>query len=384
MLRGTVQDIDASVRARMERETMTEIRQVIDTSPVVHFKLKMDKKGDIAIDYISESINKIDSRLHADKLISREQNFGEVLGRFRLLMVAKGLSECAKNDIPLKMELVIDGEDGDIYTELYAESEITDDGTIAWYGHIQDVTSTFQRNVELEQLVAVSKSQNRRLLDFAQILSHNVRLHSSTMDGLIQAIDETEDGAEFEQFMAFLKDTSQKLDETLHDLNSVLMIRSNTNANTKKVSAIALLNEKKPFWEGLVNEVGGQLSLAISPEFNAEVEADLFTSVMDELIGNAIRFRTEGRPLQLTISAEITEIRTKAVITVSDNGLGIDLSRNGSYLFGMYRTFHNGLSGKGLGLFLAKNMAESMHCDLQIQSKEGFGTKVILRCSRTL
>jgi K+-sensing histidine kinase KdpD len=38
------------------------------------------------------------------------------------------------------------------------------------------------------------------------------------------------------------------------------------------------------------------------------------------------------------------------ILQVADNGIGIDLERNGNKIFGMYKTFTNNKDSKGIGL----------------------------------
>jgi sensor histidine kinase regulating citrate/malate metabolism len=63
-----------------------------------------------------------------------------------------------------------------------------------------------------------------------------------------------------------------------------------------------------------------------------------------------------------------------------DNGLGIDLQRHGSRLFGLYNRFHFHTESKGLGLHAVKIQVEALKGKIEVQSKEGEGSvfKVLL------
>ena len=63
-----------------------------------------------------------------------------------------------------------------------------------------------------------------------------------------------------------------------------------------------------------------------------------------------------------------------------DNGLGIDLKKDGDKLFGMYKTFHEHNDSRGVGLFITKNQVESMDGKIQVESKVNRGTtfKILL------
>lgn len=62
------------------------------------------------------------------------------------------------------------------------------------------------------------------------------------------------------------------------------------------------------------------------------------------------------------------------VIQFEDNGVGIDLSLHSEKLFGMYKTFHDHVESKGLGLFITKNQVEVMGGKIEIESEVNKGT----------
>jgi hypothetical protein len=61
-------------------------------------------------------------------------------------------------------------------------------------------------------------------------------------------------------------------------------------------------------------------------------------------------------------------------ISVSDNGLGLDINRFKEKLFGLYKRFHTHVDGKGLGLFLVKLQSESLGGRVEIDSELGVGS----------
>jgi signal transduction histidine kinase len=57
-----------------------------------------------------------------------------------------------------------------------------------------------------------------------------------------------------------------------------------------------------------------------------------------------------------------------------DNGIGIDLSKFGDKIFGLYKKFHPEKEGKGMGLFMAKTQVENLNGFISVQSKVNRGT----------
>ena len=85
------------------------------------------------------------------------------------------------------------------------------------------------------------------------------------------------------------------------------------------------------------------------------IEADKvrITQVIDNLLSNALKFTKEGT---ISLSVESND-RRQAVVSVKDNGQGIDPSILPK-LFTKFAT-KSELGGTGLGLFISKNIIEA-------------------------
>ncbi|GAC1392869.1 MAG: hypothetical protein NVSMB46_09740 [Candidatus Saccharimonadales bacterium] len=99
-------------------------------------------------------------------------------------------------------------------------------------------------------------------------------------------------------------------------------------------------------------------------------------SIIMNLLSNAIKYRFDHRQSQVICK---TYMRNNHVILeVSDNGVGIDLTKNGDKIFQINQTFHDHPDAKGLGLYLIKNHIESLGGNIQIESEVGAGTTFIV------
>ena len=95
-------------------------------------------------------------------------------------------------------------------------------------------------------------------------------------------------------------------------------------------------------------------------------------SILQNLISNAIKYRDPSRKPVVRVRSHKQQGRT--CIVVADNGLGIDMEKHGSDLFGLYKTFHNNRNSKGVGLYITRAQVVSLGGRIEVSSKPGQGS----------
>ena len=82
-------------------------------------------------------------------------------------------------------------------------------------------------------------------------------------------------------------------------------------------------------------------------------------SIFYNLISNSLKYRKPD-------IAPVIEIRSRKLddrieLYFKDNGIGIDMEKNGDMLFGLYKRFNQHIAeGKGMGLFMVKTQVETI------------------------
>jgi hypothetical protein len=100
-------------------------------------------------------------------------------------------------------------------------------------------------------------------------------------------------------------------------------------------------------------------------------------SILYNLISNSIKYRSLDQPPVVEICS--WEEKDFFILTVKDNGLGIDLNTHKDNVFKLYHRFHQHTEGKGLGLYLVKLQCEALGGTVRIESELNKFTKFTLQ-----
>ncbi len=246
------------------------------------------------------------------------------------------------------------------------------DEPISLRGIMIDITEQKQAEKSLSDSFEILTEQNKRLLNFSYIVSHNLRSHASNMQGITHLIDSSEDPAERQELYGLLKNVVDNLNETLINLNHVINIQNEFQVNIEPISVREVIEKNIKILSKQILDKQIQIINEVDPELFIEHHPAYLESIILNLCSNAVRYSdSHKKPF---IQFKGNEQSGYYVLEVSDNGLGIDLNRNGDRIFGMYQTFHGNPDAKGYGLFITKNQIEALQGKIELESEIGQGT----------
>jgi PAS domain S-box-containing protein len=258
-----------------------------------------------------------------------------------------------------------------VWVNLMVSKMWQSDGTVSSnVAIIEDITDRKRADEELKQSFELVSEQNKRLLNFSYIVSHNLRSHTSNIETIAHFLETAQTKEERDEMIDLLKKVSQSLNETMANLNEVVNIRTNINISIERLNL-------KDYIENTLLILGHHIDkkeAIVKNTVPATIEINFNTayleSILYNLISNAIRYCHKDRKPEISISFDTTTQSLK----IQDNGIGIDLKKNGEKLFGMYKTFNNNPDAKGIGLFIVKNQIDAMGGTITIESEPNVGT----------
>ncbi|MBW4891805.1 PAS domain-containing sensor histidine kinase [Mucilaginibacter sp. HMF5004] len=226
---------------------------------------------------------------------------------------------------------------------------------------------------ELEILTDKLTGQNRQLLNFAHIISHNLRSPVSNLNLLVHLYKESVDDADRQELWGNFETVTQHLNVTLDELLETLKIQEDTAKERENLDFEKTFRGIREILVGQIIESKAVIKADFSKATHVMYPKIYLESIMLNLISNSIKYRSPHRIPEITIvtgnnNGEIS-------LSIQDNGLGIDLNRHAKNLFGMRKTFHRHAEAKGLGLFITKTQIEAMGGEISAESEVDKGTK---------
>ncbi|WP_316811044.1 PAS domain S-box protein [Pedobacter heparinus] len=237
---------------------------------------------------------------------------------------------------------------------------------------ITDISKVKAAEDEIKTVLDVTNDQNRRLLNFAHIVSHNLRSHSGNLSMLLNFIEtDTDENGRQELFKMF-RHAATNLQETIGHLNEVVAVNSVIHQNLVVVNLRSAIDGAIGNVEALLKAAGINCINEVEDDINISAIPAYLDSILLNFLTNSIKYHSKERKPVIRLSSALEN--NLIVLTIEDNGIGIDLKLNRDKIFGMYKTFHNNKDARGIGLFITRNQIEAMGGKVTVESELDQGT----------
>ncbi|WP_435654475.1 PAS domain-containing protein [Cellulophaga baltica] len=241
-------------------------------------------------------------------------------------------------------------------------------------GICQDITNEKNTEIKLKKFAEITGEQNNSLTNFAHMVSHDLRSHSTNLSVLTSLIEDEKDPEERKQILEMLKSATNSLNSTVYNLNEVVQ-STDTNIQSKltQINILKAITTVQNNISTLFQDKKGMCVLDVDPDYFVYVVPAYLDSVLLNLFTNSLKYCAATRSPIIKICT--TLIDKKVQLTFEDNGKGIDMAKFGKNIFGMNKTFHRNKDARGVGLYITKNQIEAMGGTITVTSEVNVGTK---------
>ncbi len=245
-------------------------------------------------------------------------------------------------------------------------------------GSIIDRNVSKALQAELQHSINVISEQNKRLNNFTNIVSHNLRSHSANIQAVLALIDGTPDKpASLAEPLLYLENISGALNQTIDHLAELVKTQTAFDLSRTPVRFKEVFDSVVMVLTPSIKKANARIEgdFAVCPEINY-VYAYL-ESILLNLISNAVKYRHPDREPAIYLKTYKKE--NKVFLEIADNGQGIDLEKNGDKLFGLYNVFSTQPDSRGIGLYITRNQVESLGGNISVTSEPGNGCTFLVQ-----
>jgi signal transduction histidine kinase len=240
----------------------------------------------------------------------------------------------------------------------------------------QALTARRQALALVAERTADLARSNRDLEQFAVVASHDLQQPLRTVAGYLDLLEHQEGEALTERGRDHVdraRAGSRQMAALVEDL--LAYARAGRETPTGPVDLDTAWDAAVRQLEGTIRETGAEVARGPLPTVRGD--AGQFTQVFANLIGNALKYRSETAP---RVHAEAVEEDGVWEVSVSDNGIGIDPSDH-DRVFQMFRRVngHGSAEGTGVGLAIVKRIVERSGGRVALESERGRGTRFVMR-----
>jgi signal transduction histidine kinase len=320
-------------------------------------------------EYLNTS-KKIKLSIQSMKILNLEKNAISLHSFCELFDNQKGLEAQIMNDGNFETELhLIQLESLKwIYIKKMTNKISSDKHKV--YGIIKDIT--VEKENEIYQNVL--EERNDGLLKLNYGLTHDIKNHTANVLGLLNMLKKYEQKQQYEKLKAILVRAEYSANQ-LNQILSDFLYLSRSKEELEK--SFNLINEKK-----IVNAIEAEIqfvkldkSVTIKYDFNVGqvIYSDhIIKIILVNLISNSIKYSKSNLPC--IVEVNVKKVMNQLHISVSDNGIGMDLNNSQNKIFNLFGQLNDDNQGHGIGLSVIKKILDQQNGKIDVDSTLDVGT----------
>ena len=246
-----------------------------------------------------------------------------------------------------------------------------------------------QYEAELEKSAEQAKNANEAKTRFLFNMSHDIRTPMNAIVGFSGLLEKNlQNEKKAKEYLEKIQSSSNLLLMIINQVLEMARIESGTAVLQLKAENMdALFHRVNTVFEEDIRKKKLQYHAVLDVRHHYAVcDQTKLQEIMLNIISNAIKYTPEGHSIHVEVHEAVSEDPSKIRYIFSCEDTGIGMSEE--YLPHVYEEFsrehtttENKVPGTGLGLSIIKSMIELMGGSIQVESRQGIGTKFTVELS---
>lgn len=230
---------------------------------------------------------------------------------------------------------------------------------------------------EAQRLNQALREANTALDSLVHIVAHDLKGPANNLHRLLEVYHEEAPGPDQDYIVALVEKEVQRLNGTIQGLLEVLHTQHGAGAMVPEIVALdEVYATVQAELAELLYQQQGQLTVDFAAAPTARFPRLYLESILKNLVSNALKYRAPERAPAIQVRSH--RQGPAVVLTVSDNGRGIDLSRDRERLFQPFTRLTAEGEGVGLGLYMIQALVQQRGGSLDVSSTPGVGTTFVV------
>ncbi len=236
---------------------------------------------------------------------------------------------------------------------------------------ISELTENFNK------MIKGLKSTENLQKEFINNVSHEIRTPISSIEGFAQILkDKDLSDEEREEYSNIIIEESERLINLTGKMLKLSKLHNqNVIVNKQEIAIDEQIRKAISVLEPKWIEKGLKINVNLEPQIFLGDE-DLIFQVWINIIENAIKFSKDGGKIDIRVSQQDKKI----IVEVKDYGVGMPEEEQEKVFERFYQVDKShSKEGSGLGLAIVKSIIELSEGKIEIKSKEGKGTEIVVK-----